>query len=140
MYLYLLHSEVQEGVLIAHTDQALGTLASHAGPQASVQLHHHQFVQALSHTVRQASSSNLIIGVDLEEMGKERRWSKRNTCKVLLMITGHDQPFDFDSESAYNLLLEPTSQRSPVSDLCVSFSAFLHANCPSPKFFYRCTK
>lgn len=70
LYLYLLHREVQEGVLVADTDQALGALTSHAGAQASVQLHHHQFVQAVSHVVRQASASNLIVGLDLEERGR----------------------------------------------------------------------
>lgn len=66
-YLYLLHSEVQEGVLVADADQALGALASHAGAQASIQLHHHQFVQAVGHVVRQAASSDLIVGLDLWE-------------------------------------------------------------------------
>lgn len=36
LYLNLLHSEVQEGVLVADTDQALGALTSHAGAQASI--------------------------------------------------------------------------------------------------------
>lgn len=71
LYLNLLHGEVQEGVLVADTDQALGALTSHAGAQASVQLHHHQFVQAVSHVVRQASSSDLIVGLDLEERDRE---------------------------------------------------------------------
>lgn len=67
LYLYLLHSEVQEGVLVTDADQALGALTSHAGTQASIQFHHHQFVQAVGHIVRQASSGNLIIRLNLEE-------------------------------------------------------------------------
>lgn len=73
LYLYLLHSEVQEGVLIADADQTLGAFTSHAGAQASVQLHHHQFVQTMCHIVRQASSGNLIVGLDLTEREKGDR-------------------------------------------------------------------
>ena len=43
-HLYLLHGEVQEGVVVADADQALGPLAAHAGAQAPVQLQHHQLV------------------------------------------------------------------------------------------------
>ncbi len=86
LYLYLLHSEVQEGVLVADTDQALGTLTSHAGAQASVQLHHHQFVQAVGHVVRQASSSDLIVGLDLERE-TEGQGNSRCAYKVLLKST-----------------------------------------------------
>lgn len=81
LYLYLLHSEVQEGVLVADTDQALGAFASHAGAQASVQLHHHQLVQTVSHIVRQASASDLVIGLDLEERKRE---SVRETAGVAM--------------------------------------------------------
>ena len=65
LYLYLLNSEVQEGVLIADADQALGALAAHAGPQAPVKLHHHQLVQTVRHTVRQAPGRHPLIGLDL---------------------------------------------------------------------------
>lgn len=82
MYLYLLHSEVQEGVLVTDTDQALGALTSHAGTQASIQLHHHQFVQAVGHIVWQASSGNLIVRLNLEERkemaaGQEKKANKQ---------------------------------------------------------------
>lgn len=82
LYLYLLHSEVQEGVLVTDADQALGALTSHAGTQASIQLHHHQFVQAVGHIVRQASSGNLIIRLNLEERkemaaGQEKKANKQ---------------------------------------------------------------
>ena len=36
LYLNLLHSEVQEGVLVADADQTLGALTAHAGAQASI--------------------------------------------------------------------------------------------------------
>ena len=75
-YLYLLHSEVQEGVLVADADQALGALTAHAGAQPSVQLHHHQLVQAVGHIARQAPCSDLIVGLDLEE-GETKRDSRR---------------------------------------------------------------
>lgn len=99
MYLYLLHSEVQEGVLVTDADQALGALTSHAGTQASIQLHHHQFVQAVGHVVRQASSGNLIIRLNLEERkemaaGQEKK-SKQTKIKQI-------NSFNSDSESAYN--------------------------------------
>lgn len=70
LYLNLLHRQVQEGVLVADTDQALWTLTAHAGAQTSVELHHHQFVQAVSHVIRQAWCSNLIVGLDLNEADK----------------------------------------------------------------------
>lgn len=43
-YLYLLHGQVQEGILVADADQALGAFTPHAGAQTSVQLYHHQLV------------------------------------------------------------------------------------------------
>lgn len=67
LYLNLLHRQVQESVLIAHADQALGALAAHAGAQASVQLHHHQLVEALGNVVGEASGGDPIVGLDLEE-------------------------------------------------------------------------
>lgn len=51
-YLYLPHGQVQEGVLIAHADQTLRAFTAHAGSQTSVQLHHGQFVQTRSYTLR----------------------------------------------------------------------------------------
>lgn len=81
VYLYLLHSEVQEGVFIADTDQALGALASHAGSEASVQLYHHQFVQTISHVVRQAACGNLIVGLDLTERKRGHRRVRINNNK-----------------------------------------------------------
>ena len=44
-YLYLLDGQVQEGKGIAHTDERLGSGASHARAQSSIQLQHHQFVE-----------------------------------------------------------------------------------------------
>lgn len=67
MYLNLLHCQVQEGVLIAHADQALGALAAHAGAQASVQLHHHQLVEALGDVVGEASGGDFIVRLNLEK-------------------------------------------------------------------------
>lgn len=91
LYLYLLHSEVQEGVLVTDADQALGALTSHAGTQASIQLHHHQFVQAVGHIVRQASSGNLIIRLNLEERkemaaGQEKKQTNKNKANKILLI------------------------------------------------------
>lgn len=63
--LNLLHRQIQEGVFVADADQALGALAAHAGSQASVQFHHHQFVQAVGHIVGQAAGDNLVVGLDL---------------------------------------------------------------------------
>lgn len=72
-YLNLLHRQVQESVLIAHADQALGALAAHAGAQASVQLHHHQLVEALGHIVGKATGGDFIIRLNLEKREKEKR-------------------------------------------------------------------
>lgn len=69
-YLYLLHGEVQEGVLVAHADQALGALAAHAGAETSVQLHHHQLVQAVGNAIRKASRRDLVIRLDLDTRRK----------------------------------------------------------------------
>lgn len=71
LYLYLMDGEVQEGVLIADTDDTLGALAAHAGAQASVELDHHQLVEAGRHAVRQPLGLDLVIGVDLQQGGKE---------------------------------------------------------------------
>ena len=64
-YLYLLNGEIQEGVLIADTDQALGALAAHAGSQASIELYHNQLVQTISHAVRQAPRCHTLIRLNL---------------------------------------------------------------------------
>lgn len=65
LHLDLLHGQVQEGVLVANADQALGALASHAGAQTAVQLHHHQLVEAGGHAVRQTPGCDLIVRLDL---------------------------------------------------------------------------
>ena len=44
-YLYLLYSKVEEGQIIADTDDAFRPHAAHAGPQASIQLNLPLFVE-----------------------------------------------------------------------------------------------
>lgn len=75
MYLNLLHCQVQKSVLIAHADQALGALAAHTGAQASIQLHHHQLVEALGDIVRKASGGDFIVRLNLEEEKQPEGWS-----------------------------------------------------------------
>ena len=66
-HLYLLHGEVQEGVVVADADQALGPLAAHAGAKAPVQLQHHQLVEAGADALRPALGFDLLVGQDLGE-------------------------------------------------------------------------
>lgn len=51
-YLNLLHSQVQEGVFVSHTDETFRPFAAHTGAQTSIQLHHHQLVQAVGYVLR----------------------------------------------------------------------------------------
>ena len=66
-HLYLLHGEVQESVVVADADQALGPLAAHAGAQPPVKLQHHQLVQAAGDAFRPALGLDLLVGKDLGE-------------------------------------------------------------------------
>lgn len=102
LYLYLLHGEVQEGVLVADTDQALGALTAHAGAQASVQLHHHQFVQAVGHVVRQAPSSDLIVGLDLNDHTEKTHKSEPHILTFLYIAFAVTlRSFSWDDKDIY---------------------------------------
>ena len=63
----LLNSQIQEGVLVPHTDQTLRAFAAHAGAQAAIELHYYQLVQHRRHVIRQASGLYLFIGLNLKE-------------------------------------------------------------------------
>lgn len=65
LHLDLLHRQVQEGVLAAHADQALGALAAHAGPQAAVQFDHGQLVEAGADVVGETLRPDPLVGTDL---------------------------------------------------------------------------
>lgn len=51
LYLNLLYSQVQERVLVSDADETFGSFAAHAGAQTSVQLHHHQLIQAVGYVL-----------------------------------------------------------------------------------------
>ena len=71
-HLDLLHGQVQEGVLVADADEALGALAPHAGAQPSVELHHDQLVQAVGYIVWESPGLDLIVRLDLMGGGERK--------------------------------------------------------------------
>lgn len=64
-YLNLLHSQIQEGVLVPHPDEAFGAFTTHACAQAAIEFHNHQLVQDRSNVIGQPSSLYLLVGLDL---------------------------------------------------------------------------
>ena len=64
-YLYLLDGEVKEGESVAHTDERLGSGASHACAQSSIQLQHHQFVEHVLDERRRRLTDQFIVWLHL---------------------------------------------------------------------------
>lgn len=65
LYLDLLDGQVEEGVLVADTDETLGALAAHAGTQTAIQFDHSELVEAGADVVRKTFGFDLLIGLDL---------------------------------------------------------------------------
>lgn len=72
----LLDGQIQEGILVTDTNQALGPFAAHAGSQTSIQLHNHQLIQTVRYVVWYTLHLNLIVWLDLKQ-----RQKKRNNCQ-----------------------------------------------------------
>lgn len=68
-HLDLLHRQVQEGVLVADADQALGALAAHAGAQTAVELDYGQLVERGTDVSRETPGFDLVVGLNLWPRG-----------------------------------------------------------------------
>lgn len=63
----LLDGQIQKGILVTDTNQALGPFAAHAGSQTSIQLHNHQLIQTVRYVVWYTLHLNLIVWLDLKQ-------------------------------------------------------------------------
>jgi len=64
-YLNLLHCQIQEGILVPHSNKTFGAFTTHACAQAAIEFHDHQLVQDRSNVIGQSSGLYLLIGLDL---------------------------------------------------------------------------